>query len=85
MESLRVLEQIMDDSDYNISNGSTSGEEEYCAGHFSTTIDVLDAAQVCFSLNIDEYCCISMSISVTFFLFVERNTISPLLLYILLK
>ena len=67
MESLRVLEEIMDDSDYSISDGSTSDEEEYCAGHSSTTIDVLDAAQVCFSLNINEYCCISTSISVTFF------------------
>ena len=45
IRSSEVVERIMDDSDYNLSGGSTSDEDEELSG---SGPDMLDIVQVCF-------------------------------------
>ena len=55
MESSQVLFHVFEDPDYNISDASTSDEDDDSDGPFDTRLgsrrDVLDAAQVCFFAN----------------------------------
>jgi len=54
IEILDVLQHIMDDSDYNVFEGSSLDEED-CAEVHSSTADILDIIQFCFSLYFSEY------------------------------
>ena len=55
MESLATLEEILESSDYNISDGLTSEEEDSFARPVLLSTDMLDIAQVCFLLYCIEY------------------------------
>ena len=46
MECSEALHHIMGDSDYDMSEGFTSDEEEGCAGNSASVLDVLDVVQV---------------------------------------
>lgn len=58
MDSSEVVHYLMEDLDYNFSDGCTSDEEEGCTGYSTSALDILDIAQVCF-------CCISANVLVT--------------------
>ena len=48
MESSAALQEILDDSDYNFSEGDTSDEEESRLDNSGLSVDYLELAQVCY-------------------------------------
>ena len=55
MKSLATLEDILESSDCNISDGLTSEEEDSFDRPVLLSTDMLDIAQVCFPLYCNEY------------------------------
>ena len=48
MESAAALQEILDNSDYNLSEGDTSDEEESRLDNSGLSVDYLELAQVCY-------------------------------------
>ena len=48
MESSAVQQEILDDSEYNLSEGDTSDEEESRLNNSGLSVDYLELAQVCY-------------------------------------
>ena len=55
MDCQELLQCVMEDSDYNVSEEISLDEEENSAEHYLSTTDMLDDVQVCFSLYFSEY------------------------------
>jgi len=55
MDCQELLQCVMEDSDYNVSEEISLDEEENSVEHHLSTIDMLDDVQVCFSLYFNGY------------------------------
>ena len=55
IESLAPLEEILESSNYNISDGLTLEEEDSFARSILLSTDMLDITQVCFPLYCNKY------------------------------
>ena len=48
MEFAAALHEILDDTDYNLSDGDTSDEEESRLDNSGLSVDYLELAQICY-------------------------------------